>query len=148
MDAVQEVAVQQNALDSEFGFSAGGTLNVSMKSGTNDFHGTGYYFGRNPRLNAVTNRLLPHLGRHYRRSDPEEQAVLLRLVRAVEEYPAIRKRPNGPDRSGACRRFLALLCERRQPANDLRSVDDSVRCGQQYLQPHAFPRKRHPAEPH
>ncbi len=56
MDAVQEVAVQQNALDAEFGFSAGGTLNVSMKSGTNDFHGTAYYFGRNPRLNAVTNR--------------------------------------------------------------------------------------------
>ena len=58
MDAVQEVAVQQNALDSEFGFSAGGTLNVSMKSGTNDFHGAGYYFGRNPKVNAVTNRLL------------------------------------------------------------------------------------------
>lgn len=57
MDAVQEVAVQQNALDAEFGFSAGGTLNVSMKSGTNDFHGTGYYFGRNPALNAMTNRV-------------------------------------------------------------------------------------------
>jgi hypothetical protein len=57
MDAVQEVAVQQNALDSEFGFSAGGTLNVSMKSGTNDFHGSAYYFGRNPKLNAMTNRI-------------------------------------------------------------------------------------------
>ncbi|MBI4903760.1 MAG: TonB-dependent receptor [Acidobacteria bacterium] len=57
MDAVQEVAVQQNALDSEFGFSAGGTLNVSMKSGTNSFHGAGYYFGRNPALNAMTNRI-------------------------------------------------------------------------------------------
>ncbi|MCL4854441.1 MAG: carboxypeptidase regulatory-like domain-containing protein, partial [Bryobacteraceae bacterium] len=57
MDAVQEVAVQQNALDAEFGFSAGGTLNVSMKSGTNDFHGTAYYFGRNPKLNAMTNRI-------------------------------------------------------------------------------------------
>jgi hypothetical protein len=57
MDAVQEVAVQQNAVDAEFGFSAGGTLNLSMKSGTNDFHGTTYYFGRNPRLNAISNRL-------------------------------------------------------------------------------------------
>ena len=57
MDGVQEVAVQQNALDSEFGFSAGGTLNVSMKAGTNDYHGTGYYFGRNPKLNAMTNRI-------------------------------------------------------------------------------------------
>jgi Carboxypeptidase regulatory-like domain len=57
MDAVQEVAVQQNAVDSEFGFGAGGTLNLSMKSGTNEFHGSGFYFGRNPALNAVSNRL-------------------------------------------------------------------------------------------
>jgi len=57
MDAVQEVAVQQNAQDAEFGFSAGGTLNVSMKSGTNEYHGIGYYFGRNPELNAMTNRI-------------------------------------------------------------------------------------------
>jgi hypothetical protein len=57
MDAVQEVAVQQNAMDSEYGFSAGGTLNLSMKSGTNEIHGTGYYFGRNPALNALANRI-------------------------------------------------------------------------------------------
>lgn len=57
MDAVQEVAVQQNAVDAEFGFSAGGTLNLSMKSGTNDYHGTAFYFGRNPALNAISNRL-------------------------------------------------------------------------------------------
>src|ERR1017187_381168 len=57
MDAVQEVAVQQNAMDSETGFSAGGTLNLSMKSGTNGFHGDAYYFGRNPDLDALANRI-------------------------------------------------------------------------------------------
>ena len=57
MDAVQELAIQQNAMDSEFGFSAGGTLSLSMKSGTNDFHGTTYYFGRTPALNALANRI-------------------------------------------------------------------------------------------
>jgi hypothetical protein len=57
MDAVQEVAVQQNAMDSETGFSAGGTLNLSMKSGANGFHGTAYYFGRNPDLDALANRI-------------------------------------------------------------------------------------------
>jgi hypothetical protein len=55
MDAVQEVAVQQNAVDAEFGQSAGGVLALAMKSGTNDLHGTAYYFGRNPKLNAVSN---------------------------------------------------------------------------------------------
>src|SRR5690349_8422716 len=57
MDAVQELTVQQNAMDSEFGFSAGGTLNLSQKSGTNEYHGTAYYFGRNPALNALANRI-------------------------------------------------------------------------------------------
>ncbi len=55
MDAVQEFSIQQNSVDAEFGHSAGGTMSVSMKSGTNDIHGTGYYFGRNPALNAVQN---------------------------------------------------------------------------------------------
>jgi hypothetical protein len=55
MDAVQEFSIQQNSVDAEFGHSAGGTLSVSMKSGTNEIHGTSYYFGRNPALNAVVN---------------------------------------------------------------------------------------------
>ena len=55
MDAVQEFSVQQNSVDAEFGHSAGGTMSVSMKSGTNEIHGTAYYFGRNPALNAVVN---------------------------------------------------------------------------------------------
>ncbi len=57
MDAVQEVVVQQNAVDAEYGFSAGGVLNLSMKSGTNEVHGTAYYFGRNPYFNAMVNRI-------------------------------------------------------------------------------------------
>jgi hypothetical protein len=55
MDSVQEFTVQQNAVDAEFGHSAGGTISLSMKSGTNEYHGTAYYFGRNPKLNAVSN---------------------------------------------------------------------------------------------
>ena len=55
MDAVQEFSIQQNSVDAEFGHSAGGTLSVAMKSGTNEIHGTAYYFGRNPALNAVQN---------------------------------------------------------------------------------------------
>lgn len=57
MDAVQEVSVQQNAVDAEFGHSAGGIIAVQMKSGTNAFHGTGYYLGRNPSINAVADQI-------------------------------------------------------------------------------------------
>ncbi|MDP2999118.1 MAG: carboxypeptidase-like regulatory domain-containing protein [Bryobacterales bacterium] len=53
MDAVSEMNVQQNATDAEYGHSAGGIISVQMKGGGNEFHGTAYYFGRNPALNAV-----------------------------------------------------------------------------------------------
>lgn len=54
MDAVQEVTFQKNAIDSEYGYSAGGVIVLNMKSGTNTFHGTGFGAWRNPRFNAVT----------------------------------------------------------------------------------------------
>jgi hypothetical protein len=57
MDAVQEFSVQQNSVDAEYGHSAGGIMSVGMKSGTNEFHGTAYYFGRNPALNAAVNSI-------------------------------------------------------------------------------------------
>lgn len=57
MDAVQEVTLQQNAVDAEFGHSAGGIISLQMKSGTNEFHGTAYYLGRNPALNALADRI-------------------------------------------------------------------------------------------
>ena len=57
MDTVQEYTIQQNSIDAEYGNSAGGSMSLSTKSGTNEFHGTAYYFGRNPALNALSNRI-------------------------------------------------------------------------------------------
>jgi hypothetical protein len=59
MDAVSELNVQQNATDAEYGHSAGGIVSLQMKSGGNDWHGTAYYFGRNPKLNARPNSTTP-----------------------------------------------------------------------------------------
>jgi len=58
MDAVTEYTIQQNAVDAEFGHSAGGIAIVTMKSGTNDIHGTAYYYGRSSGLNAISDRAL------------------------------------------------------------------------------------------
>lgn len=55
VDAVQELTVQQNSVDAESGHSAGGIFNLSMRSGTNALHGSVYYYGRNPALNAQSN---------------------------------------------------------------------------------------------
>jgi hypothetical protein len=48
------VTFQKNAVDSEYGYSAGGVIILNMKSGTNTFHGTAIANWRNPRFNAVT----------------------------------------------------------------------------------------------
>jgi len=45
-DSVQEFKVQTNSFDAGNGFTAGSTVNVAIKSGTNKFHGSGYFFDR------------------------------------------------------------------------------------------------------
>ncbi|HEX6731799.1 MAG TPA: TonB-dependent receptor, partial [Pyrinomonadaceae bacterium] len=45
-DAVQEFKVQTNTFDAQQGYSAGATVNVAVKSGTNDIHGSAWYFNR------------------------------------------------------------------------------------------------------
>jgi len=56
MDAVAEFTIQQNSVDAEFGHSAGGIITLAMKSGTNEYRGSLFYIGRNPKLNAVAER--------------------------------------------------------------------------------------------
>lgn len=51
-DSIAEFKVQTNAFSAEFGRSAGGVVNVSIKSGTNDLHGSGWYFNRDSALAA------------------------------------------------------------------------------------------------
>ncbi len=58
IDAVQEVTFQKNAVDSEYGYSAGGIIVLNMKAGTNDYHGTAIANGRSPRFNAFNDPTL------------------------------------------------------------------------------------------
>ena len=51
-DAVQEMAIQTSNYAPEFGQAGGGLFNVTMKSGTNQFHGTAYEYFVNEMLNA------------------------------------------------------------------------------------------------
>ena len=52
LDAIQEVKMITNNASAEFGNFQGGVINVSIKSGTNNWHGTAFEFFRNDKLNA------------------------------------------------------------------------------------------------
>jgi hypothetical protein len=51
-DLVQEYRVQTATFDSQFGNTEGGVTSMTIKSGTNKFHGSGYYFAEPSSLGA------------------------------------------------------------------------------------------------
>jgi outer membrane receptor protein involved in Fe transport len=51
-DAVQEFQVAQSNFLPEFGRSAGGGINATVRSGTNTFHGDGFWYFRNEAFSA------------------------------------------------------------------------------------------------
>jgi len=51
-EVIQEFKVQNNSFAAESGSNGGTVINVVMKSGTNKFHGSGWYFGQRAWLNA------------------------------------------------------------------------------------------------
>lgn len=53
VDAIGEFKLQTNAFSAEFGRAGGAVLNASLKSGTNNLHGSLWEFLRNDQLNAA-----------------------------------------------------------------------------------------------
>ncbi len=52
-DAVQEFEVVSSNFSAEYGKASGGIVNAVTRSGTNDFHGTAFWFFRNQNLEAL-----------------------------------------------------------------------------------------------
>ena len=52
VDAIQEFKVQSGNYSAEYGGNAGANINVQIRSGSNQFHGTGFAFLRNDHLDA------------------------------------------------------------------------------------------------
>jgi hypothetical protein len=51
LDAIQEFSTEEHPT-AEYGWKPGAVVNIGLKSGTNDFHGTAYYFHRNSAFDA------------------------------------------------------------------------------------------------
>ena len=82
-DLVQEFKVQTATFDAQFGQTQGGVTNISMKSGTNTFHGTARYnSGSEPRTHQETprwpSRPTPHRHPSDHRTIAQIQTVLTR----------------------------------------------------------------------
>jgi hypothetical protein len=50
VDAIDEFKVHRNSYGAEFGGAAGAQVNIVTRAGTNDYHSSVYYFGRNDAL--------------------------------------------------------------------------------------------------
>jgi hypothetical protein len=55
-ESVAEFTILTNQFGAEYGHSAGGQFNIVTKSGTNDFHGSAWWYNRNRDLDAATNQ--------------------------------------------------------------------------------------------
>jgi hypothetical protein len=52
VEAIEEFKILRNAYGAEFGQSGGAQVNIVTRGGTNEFHGSGFYFGRDDSLVA------------------------------------------------------------------------------------------------
>ncbi len=52
VDAIEEFKIQRNNYGAEFGQAGGAQVNLVTRSGTNEFHGSGYYYARRDSWNS------------------------------------------------------------------------------------------------
>ena len=154
VDATQEFRVQTNTFSAEFGRTSGAVVSMSIKSGTNQFHGSAYEFLRNKSLNAnnfFQNRAgnpaaqpgSESVRRFDRRTDQKRQDILLRELGGVPEPQRVAFHYDGTDAAGAAGRLLADTQCGRQCDPDRRSAYHSPIAGRQ-LYARCLSGKHHP----
>ena len=110
-ETIETVNVSTNSFDAEYGMAGGAATTVITKSGTNEVRGSAFWFGNTDELNANTffnnafDRPKDPLSRNiyggtHRRAGDAQQAVLLRIVRALRRSARVARqlrRAHGAD---------------------------------------------------
>src|SRR3989441_2436008 len=86
-DAIAEFKVTTSIPPAEVGRAAGAVINTSIKSGTNDIHGSGYYYGQNSALNAYHPKLKSDRGAAISRG-VTNLAPFTKAVQQIHEFGA------------------------------------------------------------
>lgn len=82
-DAIAEFRVTTSVPQAEIGRAAGAVINTSFRSGTNEFHGSLYYYGQNSALNAYHPILKRTRAEQISRGDAN---VLKKAVQQIHEF--------------------------------------------------------------
>ena len=83
VDAIQEFKIESNSVPAEFGRFNGGVVNLTTRSGSNVFHGTGFEFLRHESLNARN---------YFARADPSTPDYRRNQFGGVAGGPLVRDR--------------------------------------------------------
>ena len=111
-DAIETVSVSTSNYDAEFGRAGGAVTNVMLRSGTNNFKGSVFYFGNTEATNASD--YFTHLKAPTKFSQGgftlggpiiEQQALLLRRLPAHHRQPRLRRPRHRADDEDAQRRL-------------------------------------------
>jgi hypothetical protein len=107
VEAIQEFKVMTNTYDAQYGRTGGGTVNTTLKSGTNAWHGSVFEFFRNSVLDANTtqnNRIGAPRGKHIThqfggvvggplRKDKDFVFFSLEMFREIVPFPVVTSTP-------------------------------------------------------
>src|SRR6266849_9253841 len=86
-DAIAEFKVTTSIPPAEVGRASGAVINTSIKSGTNDFHGSLYYYGQNSHLNAYHVALKTRLAEAIARGTSAAEITQLQTaVQQIHEF--------------------------------------------------------------
>lgn len=87
-DAIAEFKVTTSIPPADVGRAAGAVVTTTIKSGSNEFHGSLYYYGQNSALNAYHPVLKTHLGDLLSQTNPNplEVSATLKPVQQIHEF--------------------------------------------------------------